>query len=266
MTTTQSTSTSTTTLDGSYCPVPYQPPVGTCPTDYSVNMPSFISNSSLTSFGYPIFERVVCDSSTLVLTCSTDYVLHIYAGYYGIQSLTTYTECLASSDGSEIPAAAYSPASFTQISASCEGKSSCKLVANAQALYSPLVAQYYNKQLFVQYQCIQTMDYNTTISKCAQNTSTPLICPSITTPSTIKSATWCDDAYGDGFYMTITCSTGLIRIQCAYYGLHPAITGCSTMMTTNRPVCYAASSYTTVSSTCTGKKTCTLSKVNLNSQ
>ncbi len=115
----------------------------------------------------------------------------------------------------------------------------------------------YAGQLFIQYQCVDYFGLNSTINKCNTNPDVPLICPA-TSDSQVLDATACDT---DNSPMTLNCSSGKnIQIVCAFYGLHPALTKCT--LPSPVPICYFASSFTNVTSTCGGQQSCSITFLN----
>ena len=180
---------------------------------------------------------------------------NFFKAYYGIQANTLR---LCSNFTNELPAKCYYPSVFTSIQSMCENKSSCVLRATA-ATYSVtnLCSNSYPRQLFVQYQCVDSYGLSVTISKCNSNVSVPLICPA-TNLASVNQTTACDSSNAP---MNLTCPNGnTITIVCAFYGLHPSITECT--LSTNPPVCYFASSFTSVSTTCNGQQSCSIAFVN----
>ncbi len=71
--------TSTTTYSLPYCAT-YTLPTGSCPLTNSPYEPTFLTNSTTTSFNYPIYETGVCQFGKIVLNCPINTVIHIYAG------------------------------------------------------------------------------------------------------------------------------------------------------------------------------------------
>ncbi len=233
-------------------------PNDTCPTDSAI-VPSFLSDSSVTSFSYPIYQQVACQGAKLDLVCQSNTLIHIYAAYFGIQS-TTNTECVTS-NASEAPAQCYSPLSYSQIVSLCEYQNSCLLYASASGLYVVDMCPSYSsqQQLFVQYQCVDSSLFNYTVATCTAVTDVPTICPALDSSSSTNQGTWCDNALGEGSILSINCPAGkTITIVCAFYGLHPSISTCNTQFSTS-PVCYFQSSFTQVGSSCNGQNSCTIS-------
>ena len=78
------------------CPQTYLNPSGSCvSSSFSPYVPSPLVNSTITYFGYPIYERTICQNGKLVLACSGNQVIHVYSAYFGIQSATTSSTCTA---------------------------------------------------------------------------------------------------------------------------------------------------------------------------
>lgn len=132
---------------------PQQPPNDTC-SQSSPYEPSFLSNSTLLYFGYPIFEQVMCQNSRLILVCPTSLVVHIYAAYYGVQLETATAQCIQSTNGSELNAKCYVKQAFDVIRKSCEWESRCEVRATVSTLGGPDLCPTNQKQLFLQYQCV----------------------------------------------------------------------------------------------------------------
>ena len=110
--------------------------------------------------------------------------------------------------------------------------------------------------MFIQYQCVDSYGLNSTIDQCNQNTIVPLICPTSSDVSVLE-ATVCDAA---NLPMNLTCQNGQIQVLCAFYGLHPALTGC--ILPTIVPVCYFESSFANVTSICDGQQSCSINFLN----
>jgi hypothetical protein len=245
----------------------------TCPTNYTLPSenqcsttisspyePLFLTNSTLTYFGYPIFQQLVCQGSLLIILCPLDLLIHIYAAYFGIQSTTMSSTCSTSTMSSEYPAKCYIPNGLSSIVEQCEKKSSCQLRATANNLGGgDFCPQFQNKQLLVQYQCYSPVVYNMTVAKCGSSvlfssSPPPPICnvTSTATNATIYSQTWCDGASA-----SIVCPSGTsISILCAFYGIHPSLNACNIQSLVNMPVCYFASSMAILSSLCNGQTSC----------
>lgn len=256
------------TTGAPWCPYSQLPTNGTC-QQTSPYEPEFTSNSSQLYFGYPVATQVLCENARLVLVCSGDLVIHIYAAYYGVQQSTAVTStCVQASDGLEINAKCYVRQGFDVIEASCEGKSSCNLRVSTATMGGPDLCPTVSKQLFVQYQCVdpKVLDYVTSV--CPRPPLTPPICPSIvvttnssstTTTTTTHSQTWCD-----GESMSIVCPNNLnISIECAFYGLDPTLEDapCGIGLLTYEPVCYLVSSMSRIDALCTGKSACSISDI-----
>jgi hypothetical protein len=229
---------------------------GTCPSaTFSPYVPTYSTNSTSTSFQYPIYLQTVCQNSRMIIACPTDQVIHIFSAYFGIQSGTTTTTCTTSSQ--EIPAACYFLNAYNTIKATCESLSSCYLRATVNSMAGADLCPSYQKQLTVQYQCVDTAvlaNITKTVDACFPNTTAPLICPATTSYglSGVSAQTWCD-----GSSMSIQCASGKnIQILCAFYGLHPSLSACNVGFLSYQPVCYFKSSMATVNSTCNGLNSC----------
>ena len=42
--------------------------------------PMFLTNSTMTSFDYPIYEQVICNGAKMAILCPANLVIHIYSG------------------------------------------------------------------------------------------------------------------------------------------------------------------------------------------
>jgi hypothetical protein len=253
-TTTSTRQSTTTTLP--YCPN-YVTPTGTCSSvSNSPYIPEYLT-ANQTSFNFPIMQQIVCSGSTINLICPTNTVIHIYSAYFGIQSGTSLAKCFLMSG--EKPALCYYQSSFNYINSTCEYQQTCSIVASTSAL-GDACANYIEKQLFIQYQCVDTYALNSTINQCntvnTTKTTVPAICPA--TVSNATNQTWCQ-----GSTMNIVCINPIqkITILCAFYGLHPSLSSSScgiSNLAPNIPVCYLQSSFTYVQSTCDNLNSCTI--------
>ena len=152
----------------------------------------------------------------------------------------------------------YYPSVLNQINATCEYQNSCSIRGTSNTFSVADPCPTYSKQLFIQYQCVDYYALNSTINQCSKKAETPHICPPLNKTSNVKEITACDI---ENAPMSISCKVGeKIEIVCAYYGLHPSITKC--ILPTNVPVCYFASSFSNVTSMCTGQQTCSISFLN----
>lgn len=271
--TTMTTTTSTTSLSN-VVTLPFcqnlVTPAGACSSiATSPYVPSFLTPNQ-TSFTYPIMQQIVCLGSEANLVCPLNTVIHIYSAYFGIQSATSVPGCFLGT--LEKPAMCYYTKSSNYISTTCENKQTCAIVADTTIL-GDACPNSIEKQLLVQYQCVDSYALNSTISNCiTANATAPLICPSvnvtntnvssnltITANSTMNQQVWCD-----GQRLNITCANSRnITILCAYYGLHPALSascGISSMLP-DVPVCYFKSSFTQLNALCSNKRTCTINSL-----
>lgn len=226
--------------------------------EFSTYEPKFITTSALTYFGYPIYQQLVCQGSRLILVCPSDLVIHVLAGYYGIQSATRSSTCTSSNV--EIPAKCYIPDAFEVINGTCEAKTTCQLKATSNALTNGEdFCPSYQKQLFIQYQCVNEQVLSTSIGKCSSGAKrVPGICKRPATNDTLE-ATWCD-----GATMSIVCpSSRTISIQCAFYGIHPSVDACNVQSLPSKPVCYYASSLPILRSICDDQPSCSLDSFSL---
>jgi len=234
----------------------YEAPDGECPTHFP-RMPSFLQNSSESSFGYPIYQQINCNSVRTVLVCPDYTVIHIYSAYFGIQS-STKGPCLSSST-SELPEMCFDPIAFEAINALCEYQQSCVVRPAASSLgISTNPCSAYPFQLFIQYQCVDQKVLNRTINQCDLKQNVNSICPSVDSSVELKDQIWCKNDT-----MNIQCSVNeVIEITCAYYGLEPSLPSstCShTNIPSRKPMCYFKSSSNYVNSTCSNNNSCTIS-------
>ena len=251
------TTTKRATTDASlpYCSQ-YVPPTGSCSLSSSPYEPTFFTNSTTTNFEYAITQSIVCESGKMALVCGSGYVIHVYSAYFGIQE---QTQSLCAESVGEVPAKCYFPAVYSQIKNACEYQSACSLTATSASFSLSDPCPSYSKQLFIQYQCVDILTLDSTISQCSGNKTVPLICPALSGNSSTLEATACDTSYAP---MNLTCPREkTIKITCAFYGLHPSIiAACS--LPTNVPVCYFSSSFTLVNSTCSGQQSCSITFLN----
>ena len=126
---------------------------GSCPSSLSFSpyMPLFLTNSTQTSFSYPIYQQTVCQSSRALIACPASLVIHVYAAYFGIQSATMTSTCTTTGAG-EIPLACYFTNAFNTINSTCEYQTSCNLRATVNAMAGADLCPNFQKQLTVQYQ------------------------------------------------------------------------------------------------------------------
>lgn len=142
------------------CPYSQIPENGTCQST-SPYEPEYISNSSQLYFGYPISTLILCEDARLILVCPNDLVVHIYAAYFGVQQSTSTSACVdltttSTGDSLELNAKCYVRQGFDVIQANCEGKSRCDVRATAATMGGPNLCPEISKQVFVQYQCVDS--------------------------------------------------------------------------------------------------------------
>ncbi|CAF0770156.1 unnamed protein product [Brachionus calyciflorus] len=229
---------------------------GTCDTSYSPYVPQALNNSTKTYFSYPIYQQIVCQGSTLILVCPADTVIHIYAGYFGIQEYTKSSIC---TPDYETPFMLYLAESFTIINSTCESKNKCSLRAFPLSMGGTDLNSAFYKQLVVQYQCVNPIVLENEINKCEINKEIPLICPKLSRNTGINEITVCE-----GNPLSISCSTGRIQVQCAFYGIHPSLTTCDVPSLAYKPVCYFSSSFTKMSDLCNFRSTCSIAAAGSN--
>lgn len=129
--------------------------IDSCPdTSFSPYEPSFLTNSTVTFFGYPIYQEIACEGSTIALKCPTNMVLHIYAGYFGIQNQTSTETCLIYNkvvdDILTMPTMAYITEALKTIYSLCEEYNRCSLLATSYLDGGAELYPTVGKQLLVQ--------------------------------------------------------------------------------------------------------------------
>ncbi|CAF0930003.1 unnamed protein product [Brachionus calyciflorus] len=230
---------------------------GTCDTSYSPYVPQALNNSTKTYFSYPIYQQIVCQGSTLILFCPAETVIHIYAGYFGIQEYTRSNFCITSENEDKYPFMLYIADSFKTINSTCENKNMCQLRAMANSLGGGDLNPEYTKQLVVQYQCLDPILLQNRINQCEFNSKIPEICPKNLGEDKMNEDTWCD-----GDQMSIKCSNEKkIKIFCAFYGIHPSILTCDIASLSFSPVCYFNSSFANIVELCELKSNCSIDVV-----
>ncbi len=247
------TTVTSTTPGAPSCPQTYILPFGECSTSLVPYTPQFLLNSSDTYFEYPIYEQIACQNSKLLIACSPNLVIHIYAAYFGIQSATSTSWCM-NTTSLELPEMCFSQSSFDIINATCEYKSSCYLRATTTQIGAGDLCPSYSKQLFVQYQCVDPNVLASGINQCPVNNTIGFsLCPS-SNSSTVRENMWCT-----GSMMTMNCDAGsTINIMCAFYGIHPYFYDqCNFRNMLQRPVCYFNQNPRTVlANACNGRSSC----------
>ena len=233
-------------------------PNGKCPNG-SPYEPTFLTTSAMTHFEYPIYEQEACQGGKIVLVCSHGLVISIYAAYYGIQK-NTLTNCneqthetSQSNQLSQYRITCYYPSTYHSIVQSCANQSTCQLNSSFFEDVDPCPA--YSKQLFIQYQCVNSFALNSAINTCDIQTALPSICPARESKSIdLSEKTWC---FIDNSYMNISCNLDQsIEIICAFYGLHPSIRECH--LPESKPICYFESSSSAIKSACNGMQACSI--------
>jgi hypothetical protein len=211
------------TLDPNEC-TQYIQPNGTCPTS-SPHLPMFLNGSLQVSYEYPLLQTIVCDESTVVLVCPANQVIHIYAGYYGIQSQTE-TQCKQTT--TERPFMCSRISSLTMIHSMCEREQTCSIEVNGNSFNggnpADVLCSNYERQLLLQYQCVDdyTLESGSGVIKsCLPSIPTTIdlaICESIEKNYNIQQNIVCD---GDD--LMIKCPQGRkISILCSFYGINPS--------------------------------------------
>lgn len=229
-------------------------PSGKCPTS-NPYVPAFLTDSTQKSFGYPISEIIAC-AGKIVLNCPTNTVIHIYSAYYGIQSKTMTSQCLGTL--TDIPEACYYQSTFDIISSNCEFQQTCSVTANSATLGgTDICPDYPQKQLFIQYQCVDNYGLNSTINKCPLNSELPPYCPA-------KSSNLQESYFCSGQNITLSCTSNKnISISCGFYGIHPSYNYCNTTSIASRPVCYFGDTLVILKNLCQGKFRCDLTDLSM---
>ena len=228
-------------------------PFGSCNSIASTPyVPVFLNNQSLTSFEYLINQQIGCLGSTIYLLCPAKSVIHIYSAYFGIQSTSSAPVCFIKSV--QQPTQCYYTQSFDYINSTCEYQQSCTIFADPEILGDACPA-YSQKELLIQYQCVDSDILSSTINQCTTDLSPPFVCPTLNSTD-IQQQIWCD-----GDTMNITCQNSKnINVLCAFYGLHPTLnTTCGiSLLSPNIPVCFFHSSFTFIQTLCSNNTSCLL--------
>ena len=242
-----------------------------CPS-HSPYVPMFLSKNSLTSFGYPIYQTIVCYSSNsaFFINCPRNKFIHIYSAYYGIQDATSSDICgtttglqtapspsssssSASSSSASSSVLCYNQNTFDLINASCEYKQNCTLIVSTNYFGDPCLG-FRNKQMFIQYQCLDTHDVDTyrAIKECPLNGNMSRICP-VVNDTSVNEIFECTD------FLSISCPANTyIQIVCSFYGIDPVLRCAGGYYTGAPTACYLKSSSETIFSLCNGKQRCSL--------
>jgi hypothetical protein len=185
-------------------------------TAYSVYQPTLATLSTMYNYGFPIVQEVVCYGTTFVLKCPASQLISVYSVYYGIQAATNMNVCPASSAVAVAsqPAVCYRAITYTNMVALCQGNNSCRGTVNEASFGDPCIG-FGNKQLFVQYQCVDSAALSA-INACAAASSAtlPSICPAYTAGvSAFNASYWCEPAN-----MNITCTGGnVIQVMISFF-------------------------------------------------
>ncbi len=251
------------------CGTDYDATDDTCPKA-SPHVPKFQANATASSLDYPIYQQIVCNVGKLILTCpqadGVPLVIHVYGAYYGIQHDTAVKQCLGALSGEigpgggEIPKMCFFSNTFAKMQTLCENKELCMIDASVNKLGDP--CPHFNKQLFIQYQCMDRSELQFLNANCGERVESkeiPFVCPlapNANATGEIFERTWCD-----GSSMNIQCGfegNETIEILCAFYGIHTSLTSCNIQNLANPPICYLQSSFEYVATTCDGNSTCTI--------
>jgi hypothetical protein len=230
-------------------------------------VPSFQTNSTSSSLDYPIHQQILCNVGKLILACPAPLAIHIHGAYYGIQNGTGVKQCLGALSGQtgpgggEIPKMCFFSNTYAKVQTLCETKETCMIEASVNKLGDP--CPHFNKQLLVQYQCMDKSELQLMNANCAERAETkeiPFECPlaaNANATGEIFERTWCD-----GSTMSIQCGVDgnetKIEVMCAFYGIHTSLTSCNIQNLANPPICYLQSSFEYVATMCNGNSTCTI--------
>lgn len=181
----------------------------------------YLSSLKTTNFNYPIYQQIICEHGSIVLKCPKKLAIHIYLAYYGIQPLTFISStCNRKEIKQEIPTmCSFIDYTYNLLKLKCEQKETCFIKVDNNNLGD--ICSAYNKQLFIQYQCLNPIDLISINVNCDKDYSLieqKPICPKLTNQLTdINERVWCD-----GESMLIQCPINkLISIQCSFYGTTP---------------------------------------------
>ena len=200
-------------------------------------------------FGYPILQIIGCNNAKIVLNCPQNHFLNIYSAYYGIQSQTQTLCTLSSSINS--PSVCFRSDSFNLIYSLCQNKTSCYLYSN-RAYFGDPCTGFDNKQLLVQYQCVDKLTL-ARLNSCPKITKVNSECPSLTSPFQYQQ-TWCDFTK-----ITLTClNNKILKILCAVYGIDPNIRSCGLYYTGSPTSCNSFSTLNKIREACNNKINCSL--------
>ena len=110
-----------------------------------------------------------------------------------------------------------------------------------------------NKQMMIQYQCLDFKTYNR-VKSCTRNLSRKPICPILlNTTNLYFEQKWCEPTT-----MSINCNWGfVINIICSFYGIDPNFKCESGYYNGSPNICYS-DSFLQVNSTCSGRQNCSL--------
>jgi hypothetical protein len=131
---------------------------------------SFLTISSSYSFGYLINQQIVCidgqtgNSGQMSISCPSAKTIHIFSAYFGIQS-STPSQCVAA-NANGTSSDCFNKVVFDNINATCEGQNSCSLDIRIENFGDPCFLL--DKQLFLQYQCINS-SVSSLINSCPGN-------------------------------------------------------------------------------------------------
>lgn len=225
-----------------------------CETNLRPSMPSFLTVDSSVYFGYPVVQNIVCNNAIMLINCPDEHVIHIHSAYYGIQ-MSTLSSCISVSSAS--PSLCFSNYTLSRLHTMCEGKQSCSILVTSSNFGEPCLG--FNKQMVLQYQCVDQSTLQL-IQQCPPPANYyPPICAPVDPTSNdnqIQQQIWCEPST-----MKIECSGAnqLIEIVCGFYGKDPNFQCPGAFYSPSEPTyCYSASSIEKIKSTCSYKKSCSL--------
>ncbi len=183
----------------------------------------------------------------LILSCPSPLKLFIFSAYYGIQP---QTPSLCTTIEPSPVTSCFNKIVYDNINETCTGRQNCSLTVSTDNFGDPCFFQ--NKQLFIQYQCVD-FEFSDKRLKCPEtNSNYGKICINSTDEF---EKYWCE--YDQN--MVIDCGPiKKIQISCAFYGIDSHFQ-CNGGFYSGAPtVCYSASSESNLRVICNGKNTCSL--------
>lgn len=172
-------------------------------------MPLDLSLYTSYLYGYPIQQTLSCYGSKLEIRCPTSQIIHILSAYYGIQPTYNLNYC---SQTQSLQTACFFEETYEYIDSLCEQKQTCSMTVNLNYFGDPCIGSS-NKQLFVQFVCLDSSAYEL-VSSCPSSNATS-ICPPIGNDEAQFEQNWCQPSIAN-----ITCPENkVINITCAFYGV-----------------------------------------------